>query len=146
MWTIFKEDSKKAGVEIELKLLEWNSFIKNIDDKNFDLMAMSWGGGDVEDDPKQIWHSTSMGKGGSNYISYSNPEVDKLIDQARGELDKAKRAELFKKVYGLIADDVPYIFLFNRKFEYYANSNKIKKVGDTFKYNFGYRSWWSAEK
>lgn len=145
-WTIVKEDAKKAGIEIELKLLEWNSFVKNIDDKNFDMMAMGWGGGDVEDDPKQIWHSTSAGKGGSNYISYNNPEVDKLIDQARAELDKNKRKELFKKVYGAIADDVPYVFMFNRKYEYYANSAKMKKAAETFKYNFGYRSWWAAEK
>lgn len=145
-WTILKEDAKKAGVDIELKLLEWNSFVKTIDDKNFDMMAMGWGGGDVEDDPKQIWHSTSNGKGGSNYISYANTEVDKLIDQARGELDKGKRKDLFKKVYGLIADDVPYIFMFNRKFEFYANSAKAKKAGESYKYNFGYRSWWAAEK
>lgn len=145
-WTILKEDAKKAGVDIELKLLEWNSFVKTIDDRNFDMMAMGWGGGDVEGDPKQIWHSTSNGKGGSNYINYSNPEVDKLIDQARGELDKNKRRDMFKKVYGLIADDVPYIFMFNRKFEFYANSAKVKKAGDTYKYNFGYRSWWAAEK
>lgn len=145
-WTIFKEDAKKAGIDIELKYLEWNSFIKAIDSSSFDMMAMGWGGGDVESDPKQIWHSSSIGKGGSNYISYKNPEVDKLIDEGRGELDQKKRTSIFKKVYGLIADDVPYIFMFNRKYEFYANSNKVKKPSETFKYNFGYRSWWSAEK
>ncbi len=145
-WTIVKEDAKKAGIDLELKFLEWNSFIKAIDDKNFDMMSMGWGGGDVEDDPKQIWHSTSAGKGGSNYISYANPEVDKLIDQARTELDKQKRKTMFKKVYGLIADDVPYVFMFNKKYEFYANSAKMKKPTDTFKYDFGHRSWWAAEK
>lgn len=145
-WTIIKEDAKQAGVEITLKFMEWNSFIKAIDDRNFDMMAMGWGGGDVESDPKQIWHSTSNGKGGSNYISYSNPEVDKLIDEGRGELDKAKRNKIFKKAYTLIAEDVPYIFMFNRKYEFYANSNKIIKPTETFKYNFGYRNWWTATK
>ncbi len=145
-WTIFKEDAKKAGVDIDLKFLEWNSFIKSIDSRSFDMMAMAWGGGDVESDPKQIWHSTSNGKGGSNYVNYNNPEVDKLIDQGRGELDKEKRTELFKKAYGIIADDAPYIFLWNRKFDYYAISNKVQKPADTFKYNFGYRSWWAAAK
>lgn len=145
-WTIVKEDAKKAGIDLDLRFLEWNSFIKAIDDKNFDLMAMGWGGGDVEDDPKQIWHSSSIGKGGSNYISYVNPAVDKLIDQARAELDKNKRKTLFKKVYGLIADDVPYVFMFNRKYEFYANSAKMKKSAETFKYDFGYKSWWAAEK
>lgn len=145
-WTIVKEDTKKAGIELELRFLEWNSFVKNIDDQNFDMIAMGWGGGDVEDDPKQIWHSSSIGKGGSNYISYKNVEVDKLIDQARVEMDKEKRKQMFKKVYGMIADDVPYVFLFNKKFEFYGNSNKIKKNAETFKYDFGHRSWWAAEK
>ena len=144
-WTIVKEDCKKAGIELDLKLLEWNSFIKTVDERKMQLWTMGWGGGDVEGDPKQIFHSTSSGKGGSNYGSYSNPEVDKGIDQARGELDPKKRAALFKKVYGMIADDAPYVFMFNRKFEYYAISNKVKSPGDTFKYDFGYRTWWSAQ-
>ena len=144
-WTIVKEDCKKAGIEIELKFLEWNSFIKTMDDKKMQLWAMGWGGGDVEEDPKQIWHSSSSGKGGSNYGSYSNPEVDKLIDAGRAELDPTKRRAMFKKMYGLIAEDVPYVFMFNRKYEYYAISNKVKSPGDTFKYDFGYRTWWSAQ-
>ncbi len=144
-WTIVKEDCKKAGVDIELKYLEWNTFIKTVDERKTQLWAMGWGGGDVEGDPKQIYHSTSAAKGGSNYGSYSNPEVDKLIDQGRGELDSAKRSAIFKKAYTLIADDAPYVFMFNRKFEYYAISNKVKSAGDTFKYDFGYRTWWSAQ-
>ena len=143
-WTIVKEDAKKIGISLELKLLEWNSFIKNLDGQNFDMMTMGWGGGDVESDPKQIWHSSSIGKGGSNYGSYSNPEVDKLIDEGRGELDQAKRNKIFKKVNTLIANDVPYVFLWNRRYDFYSHSDKVKKPTDTFKYNFGYRSWWSA--
>lgn len=145
-WTIVKEDCKKAGVDLELKLLEWNTFIKNVDDRSMQLWAMGWGGGDVESDPKQIWHSSSATKGGSNYGSYSNPEVDKLIDQGRQELDSKKRSAMFKKAYTLIAQDVPYVFMFNRKFEYYGMSNKVQSPGETFKYDFGYRTWWTATK
>lgn len=145
-WTIVKEDAKSAGVEIELKYLEWNSFIKNVEDSNFELMAMGWGGGSPEEDPKQIWHSSSIGKGGSNFISYSNPEVDKLIDEARAELDFPKRTKIFKKVYQMIAEDVPYVFMWNAKYEFYANSNKVKKPGDTFRFALGQASWWATEK
>lgn len=143
-WTMFKEDAKKAGVEITLKFMEWNSFIKTVDDRTMDLWAMGWGAGSVESDPKQIWHSSSASKGGSNYGTYSNSEVDKLIDEARQELDSAKRAKLLKKVNTLIAEDIPYVFLFNNKFEFYANSNKVKMPADTFKYDFGVNTWWSA--
>jgi peptide/nickel transport system substrate-binding protein/microcin C transport system substrate-binding protein len=145
-WTMFKEDSKKAGVEITLKFMEWNSFVKAIDDRNMDLFAMGWGAGSVEPDPKQIWHSSSIGKGGSNYGSYSNPEVDKLIDEGRQELDAKKRTVIFKKAYTKIAEDVPYIFMFNNKFEFYAQSSKVKSPADTFQYDFGQSTWWSATK
>ncbi len=145
-WTVIKEDLKKAGIEVELKLQEWNSFTKAIDDHNFDIMSMGWGGGDVESDPKQIWHSTSIGKGGSNYIGYANPEVDKLIDDGRSELDQAKRTALFKKAYTIIAEDVPYVFLFNPKYELFARSAKMKTPGKTFEYDTGFQAWWAAEK
>jgi ABC-type transport system substrate-binding protein len=106
MWTMVKEDYKKAGIDLELKFLEWNSFLKTIDDNKMQLYAMSWGGGSVEMDPKQIWHSSSSGKGGSNRGAYANPEVDKLIDQGRAELNEAKRTAIFKKAYTIIANDV----------------------------------------
>lgn len=143
-WTIIKEDAKKAGINIELKFLEWNSFLKTIDDNKMQLYAMGWGGGDVEMDPKQIWHSTSSKKGGSNRGSYANPEVDKLIDQGRAELNDAKRSAIFKKAYTLIANDVPYVFLFNVKYDFYAMSKKVAQPGDTFNYDFGVTSWWSS--
>jgi ABC-type transport system substrate-binding protein len=145
-WTMFKEDAKKYGVELTLKFLEWNSFLKTVEDNNMELYAMSWGGGSVEMDPKQIWHSSSSAKGGSNRGAYSNPEVDKLIDEGRAELDDAKRTAIFKKAYTMIAKDVPYIFLFNNKYEFYIASNRVKKPGDTWKYAIGYDTWWVDQK
>lgn len=145
-WTMFKEDAKKAGVELNLKLMEWNSFVKTIEDNNMELWAMGWGAGSVEMDPKQIWHSSSSAKGGSNRGAYSNPEVDKLIDEGRAELDEAKRTKIFKKAYTIIAKDVPYIFMFNNKYDFYIASNKMKKPADSFKYDFGYTTWWSDTK
>ena len=142
-WTMIKEACKKAGVNLELKFLEWNTFVKTVDEKKMQLWAMAWGGGDVEMDPKQIWHSTSNGKGGSNRGSYANAEVDKLIDEGRAELNDVKRAAMFKKAYTLIAEDVPYVFLFNVKYDFYAMSKAIKQPGDSFKYDFGYITWWA---
>lgn len=140
--TIFKEDAKKAGVEIELKVVEWNTFLKLLDDKQFDALALGWSTG-VEWDPKQIWHSSSSVKGGSNFTNYSNPEVDKLIDQAREELDKKKRIPILKKVYELIAADAPYLWFFNAKYVFYGHSPRMKRNKDTLKYGIGTSFWWA---
>lgn len=141
-WVLYQSDLKKVGVVMNLQLLEWNSFLKNLDENNFDACALGWGGGSVDLDPKQIWHSSSAVKGGSNRIGYTNPEVDKLIEQGRSELDKKKRVELFRQVYEKIAHDVPYAFLFNDRFVLYAHSTRMKMAKPTYKFEVGWNYWW----
>ncbi|MGZ3808003.1 MAG: ABC transporter substrate-binding protein, partial [Bacteriovorax sp.] len=106
--TLFKEDAKKAGVNIEIKFIEWNAFVKLIDERKFEAAMLSWSGGDVDWDPKQIWHSSSIANAGSNYVSYKNPKVDQLIDEARVTMDKQVRVKKLREVYRMIAEDVPY--------------------------------------
>ncbi len=143
-WTLYKEDLKKVGIELNLKYLEWNSFLKLLDEGNFDAVTLGWSGS-LEWDPKQIWHSSNAVPGGSNFIAYNNAEVDKLIDQARFEPQKDKRLKMLHKVYELIAEDAPYAFLFNDKYSLYARSNKVSTPGDSFVYDIGYDYWWSAK-
>ena len=143
--TIFKEDAKKAGVDVEIKVMEWNSLMKLLDEGKFDAANLGWGGGDVDLDPKQIWHSSSAVAGGSNFIAYKNPEVDALIEKGRETMEKKKRIPIFRKVYELIAADVPYTFLFNNRYVLYGHQSRIKKPKDTFKYGIGTNHWWTQE-
>lgn len=144
--TIFKEDAKKVGVDIEIKNVEWNAFLKLLDEGNFDGIIMAWGGGDVDQDMglRQIWHSAAAVKGGSNRISYKNPKVDTLIEQANVEWDKPKRIKLCQEVFKLIADDAPYAFLFATAKTLYGYTNKVEKPKDTFNYGVGLGYWWAA--
>jgi ABC-type transport system substrate-binding protein len=142
--TVFKEDASKVGVEINIKNVEWNSFVKLLEERKFEAVRLAWGGGSVDWDPKQIWHSSSIAGTGSNFISYSNPEVDQLIDKARKLHDKAQRVDLLKKVHGLVASDYPYIFWFNNKYTLYGHSKKVIKPKDTFTYSIG-REYWKVE-
>jgi peptide/nickel transport system substrate-binding protein/microcin C transport system substrate-binding protein len=144
-WVLYQGDLRKVGIEMKLQLLDWNAMLKNIDDSNFEAIAMSWGAGSVDLDPKQIWHSDSAVKGGSNFIGYKNPEVDKLIDKARFEADKKKRIPILREVYRKIAADVPYAFLFVDKDALYARSAKIGVVKDTYHYSIGEEYWWMAK-
>lgn len=145
-WVLYQSDLRKVGVEMKLQLLEWNAIMKNVDDENFDAVALGWGAGSIDVDPKQIWHSTSAVKGGSNHIGYKNPEVDKLIDEARQELDKKKRIPLMRAIYKKIAEDVPYAFLFNGKYILYAHSTKVAMPKPTLKYGVGTQYWWATAK
>ncbi|MFN7454464.1 MAG: ABC transporter substrate-binding protein [Pseudobdellovibrionaceae bacterium] len=140
-FTFYKEDLRKAGVDMEVKYLEWNSFLKMLDDGKFEAVALAWTTG-VDWDPKQIWHSSSATAGGSNFIGYKNSAVDKLIEQARIEMDRKKRIPMLRKVYEAIANDAPYVFMFNEKFSFYAHNIRVDKPVDTFKYGIGTDYWW----
>lgn len=140
--TMFKENSKQAGVDVNIKLVEWNAFIKLLDERKFEAVTLAWSGGDVDYDPKQIWHSESMANQGSNFVSYSNPKVDKLIDEARITLDKQARIKKLREVYKMIADDAPYIFWFNSKFAFYGVNKRVGRPKDTYNYDTGRGYWW----
>lgn len=143
--TLYQEDLKQAGIQLKLKVLDWTSFLRLLDDKNFDAVMLGWSGGsNLDHDPKQIWHTESSRGKGSNFISYSNSKVDALIDKGRLQLDKKERVKTFREVYRLIAEDVPYIFFFNRHNRFYAAHKRINRPADTFNYSNGL-SYWSLK-
>ncbi len=139
--TVFKEDASKAGVEINIKNVEWNSFVKLIEERNFDAVRLAWGGGTVDLDLKQIWHTSSISGAGSNFISYSNKEVDRLIDQYRKIYEKKDRIPLLQKAHAIIASEYPYIFFFNKSSTLYATTKRVVKPKDTFQYSLGQQYW-----
>ncbi len=140
--TIFKESAKKAGIDIKVKFVEWNTFIKLLDERKFQAVRLAWGAGSADWDPKQIWHSSSIANSGSNFVGYNNPEVDKLIDNARGTMEKNKRKQILNKVFKIIANDTPYIFFFNSKYGFYGHTPKMKRVQSAFNYGVGLDTWW----
>jgi peptide/nickel transport system substrate-binding protein/microcin C transport system substrate-binding protein len=142
--TMYQEDLRKSGIQMSIQFMEWGSFLRQLEDGNFDAVQLGWGGV-ADSDHKQIWHSSSAQAGGSNRIGYKNPKVDELIDRARVETDRSKRIALMRQIYQLIAEDVPYAFLFNEQFSFYAYSNKVQRPGPTFEFGIGIDTWWAKQ-
>lgn len=139
-YTVYKEDLKKVGIALEIKNIDWNSFVKALDEKKFDAVTMAWAGGSVHMNPKQIWHSESSMEGGSNFISYKNPKVDKLIDEAIVTLSMKDRIPMYQVIYKEIAEDAPYLFMFVERPMYAVDKNIIREK-DTYRYTVGADYW-----
>lgn len=140
-WTVVKEDMKKVGITMNIKTIEWNSFLKLLDERKFDAVTLGWSVNSLEPDPKQIWHSASIKSPGSNFISYSNAKVDTLIDEMRATMDPAKRTKMLNQIHEMIAADAPYSFMFNRKFTLYAHTARVQKKQDLLNYDVGINTW-----
>ena len=139
---LYRDDLNRAGVAMAVRDIDMKSLLKAISAKKFDAVSLGWGRGQVDIDPKQIWHSDSQKGGGSNFIGYSNPEVDRLIEKGRYTIDKSKRVEIYRKAYKLIAGDVPYLFLFNDYKEFYLVSSRLGGPSKTFAYDIGWEYFW----
>ena len=83
------------------------------DSQPFDAYFGGWSTS-FDPDPYSLFHSdecsTKDRPDTNNYVCYSNPEADKLIEQGLLELDQEKRAAIYQKFEEIVADDLPYVF------------------------------------
>jgi peptide/nickel transport system substrate-binding protein len=100
------------GVRMAIRTQEWSTFVTNtLHNRDFDAVMLGWALS-AEPDPYTIWHSSQTKPDQFNIIGYSNPEVDKLITQARQEFDHAKRRQLLWRFQTILADEQPTLFLY----------------------------------
>ncbi len=110
--TIMQQELGLLGIKVNVRILAWNIFITEfIDKQKFDAVVMGWG---TTRDPDcyETWHSSKTKEGEFNFISYKNPEVDKLLIEGRTTFDLKKREAVYRRIHALIADDAPYTFLY----------------------------------
>jgi peptide/nickel transport system substrate-binding protein len=110
--TIIQWRLEMAGIKVNILVLEWSTFInERIDTRLFEAVLLGWGIG-LDPDQHDIWHSSKTGEKEFNFISYNNKEVDQLLEQGRRTFDKEKRKKAYFKFQEIIAEEVPYIFLY----------------------------------
>lgn len=104
----------RAGVVMKPRPSEWSVMLEDIKNKNFDAVTLAWTSG-IEVDIFQIFHSSQAIEGGDNFVSYRNPELDRLIDAARAEVDEDARMALWRQAEAHLVADQPYTFLLRRQ-------------------------------
>ena len=112
---IMIQNYKDIGIEVKAEQMEFRTLIeKQTEAKegkfSYHLAFLAW---TLTPDPDS---SSVFGTdGSSNKTLYSNPVVDELLKNALNEMDQDKRRELYNELYKELSDDLPYIFLYQRK-------------------------------
>lgn len=109
---IIKENLKKVGVDMKIRVLEWQAMLHEfIDKRRFEAIIMGWA---LSRDPDifDIWHSSKTREGEFNFISYKNEEVDRLLILGRKTFDMEKRKKIYHRIHEILAGDQPYTFLY----------------------------------
>lgn len=102
---------KDIGIDVQIRAIEWASFISRfIKTGDFDAVVLGWGLG-LDPDQFSIWHSSQNQPGQFNFIGYNNPQIDKLLEQGRLEMDVDKRMKIYHEFAKVLLEDSPIIYL-----------------------------------
>ncbi len=107
---IVQDNVKKAGIEMEIALLEIGAWIEKRKAGQFDGAESLWSG---RPDPDGNMFSHLTTSGANNWGKYSNPKVDELLHQARSAAKQPDRKRLYGEAVRLLVDDAPLVFLYH---------------------------------
>lgn len=108
-----KESMYQAGIDIIPNGMIGGTLKQQLMNHDFDMYMSAWSPGSAPVDYTQVWHTSSYGEGGSNYVGFGNQATDALIDSIKYNMDEPSRIEMSKRFQKEIYDQQPYIFLYS---------------------------------
>ena len=98
------------GIDVEILQTEWATYLQ---DQRQGRYQMFGGSGWIADypDPENFLDVLLHSKSSNNHIGYSNPDVDRLLEQARIEQDQERRFSLYNQAEQMILKDAPWVLL-----------------------------------
>ncbi len=102
----------QIGIEVEILAYDFSNWLDSIVNGKQDMYVGGWTAvtGDADYALRLPFHSQNIGSGG-NRSFYSNPTVDKLLEEAQVEMDQDRRLELYREVQEILAEEAVYINL-----------------------------------
>lgn len=100
-----------VGIALDVRSYEFATLYADVLRGNFQLFTLQWVGVSDPDMLRRVFHSSQMPPVGFNRGFYTNPQVDRLIDQATAATDDDVRSGLYGEAQRLIAEDAPYVSL-----------------------------------
>jgi peptide/nickel transport system substrate-binding protein len=138
---ILQSGLKTVGVDLKVTPLDGSAFFARVLAGNYQLAYFAFDL-DPDPDPRALYHSSQFPPAGQNFVFYSNPAADALIDQGRRELDRSKRITIYRKLHALLADDQPYTWIVQVSVKWAINK-RVKNVKESK--GLGLYLWYPGE-
>ncbi len=115
MAAAIQADLAAVGLQVNIETYEWNTFLDRVNaglGESADMAQMAWMVNDPDTLPflalrREAWPE----EGGFNSGYYSQPEVDRLLLEARTRPDPAERGAIYRKIEALTHADAPWVFV-----------------------------------
>ncbi len=102
----------EIGINMKIRVTEFATSLKQAEQGEYQAYLLAWSGRTDPDGNTYIFHKC---KAPQDYPGYCNPEVDKLLDDARVPTDLVARKAIYEKVTKIILEDDPKLYLYHRR-------------------------------
>ncbi len=112
---MIQEWLRAVGIPVRSRPMAFTALLQTVK-ANHDFDAFVLGYGRLNLDPNYVrtfFHSKNDKPRGWNMSGYHNADFDRLADASRKEMDRNKRQEMLWEMQRIIAEDLPYIPLYN---------------------------------
>jgi peptide/nickel transport system substrate-binding protein len=104
--------ANEAGFDVHLQAMEFASSLQAAVRGDYQAYMIGWSGRvDIDGNTYQFLHSNQANNNGS----YASTAVDKLLEQARGLTDPAKRRDLYAQMWPILREHLPFTYLWNAR-------------------------------
>ncbi len=108
IWTVVQEDYKKAGIKFNLKLTDWRTTYKKVQERSFTITYQSWGA-ILFPNPENQWLSKLADeKYNNNLTGFKNERVDELCELEKKTMDLQERVRLIREIDKIVFETHPY--------------------------------------
>ncbi|QRG66991.1 ABC transporter substrate-binding protein [Brevibacillus choshinensis] len=133
---IIAENLKEVGIQAKITKFDFATVSQKLRKHEFDL-ALSGLYMNIDPDSSAYYHSEGL----SNSSAYSNPEVDKLLEQGKAEADEKKRKEIYDQVQAQVQKDIPLLTLYYNPALVAVNKRVIKGEPRLFGTTYDVHEW-----
>jgi peptide/nickel transport system substrate-binding protein len=122
--TMAQAEYEKLGLDVSTEFLENTVFLEKVAAKEFDAIVLARRGEFIFD-PEDLFHSRGI-DGRYNDISFSDPEIDRLIDLAKSTRDRAERRKIWWKFQERLHEVHPITVLYAGDAIYPVRRDKVE--------------------
>ncbi len=107
---VIQSMAAEAGFDIRIVAMEFAAAGQVQRRGDYQVYLSGWSGRvDADGNTFQFLHTGQ----GNNFTGYSNPTVDRLLDQGRAMTDIGKRRVVYQEVWEALRHDLPITFLYS---------------------------------
>ena len=136
-FTVYQEDLRKVGISLNLRFVTFETLLKLIDERTFDLMSGAYTGEIFPNPEASLLSRLADEKNTNNLTGFKNQRADQIIAEYAKAFDIPTRVKLMQELDGIFTNDQQWIMEWTAPYQRFVYWNKfgtpkgyITRIGD----------------